>query len=149
MEELAELRMLLVKQCYPEALLLLGEMEEMARDDKANKIESFVQLVLLHLIKQQAEKRNTRSWDISIFNSRRNIERVNKRRKAGGNYLSPEEILELIEEGYPDALNYAALETLEGQHSPRQLAALVDAATVKAEAFRLITTPISNADLNG
>ena len=42
MEELFELRTHIEKGRYAEALVLLGEMEEMSREDKINKIESFL-----------------------------------------------------------------------------------------------------------
>ena len=44
-------------------------MTEMSKDDKLNKIFSFGIILLLHLIKQRAEKRTTRFWDTSIFNA--------------------------------------------------------------------------------
>jgi hypothetical protein len=87
MEELLELKTLLLGGNISEALLLVEEMTEMSKDDKLNKIFSFGIILLLHLIKQQAEKRTTRSWDTSIFNAVKQIQRTNKRRKAGGQYL--------------------------------------------------------------
>ena len=84
MEELYELRGYVEQGKYSEALNLIGEMEEMSRDDKINKIESFFEILLLHLIKSQAENRSTRSWEVSIRNSVRSIIRSNRRRKAGG-----------------------------------------------------------------
>jgi hypothetical protein len=64
-------------------LLVIEEMEEMAKDDKINKIYSFIVILLLHLIKKDAEQRTTRSWEYSIWNSSYQIRRVNKRRKSG------------------------------------------------------------------
>jgi hypothetical protein len=66
MEELLELKNLLISGNIADALLLVEEMTEMSKDDKLNKIISFGIILLLHLIKQQAEKRTTRSWEISI-----------------------------------------------------------------------------------
>lgn len=60
MEELLELKNLLISGNIAEALLLVEEMTEMSKDDKLNKIISFGIILLLHLIKQQAEKRTTR-----------------------------------------------------------------------------------------
>jgi len=85
MEELLELKTLLLGGNISEALLLVEEMTEMSKDDKLNKIFSFGIILLLYLIKQQAEKRTTRSWDVSIRNSVRQIQRSNKRRKVNGN----------------------------------------------------------------
>jgi hypothetical protein len=55
MDELTDLRTHIEQGRYADALLLIGEMEEMSRDDKIQKIESFLQVLLVHLIKQQAE----------------------------------------------------------------------------------------------
>ena len=84
MEEFLELRRYIEEQRYAEALDLLAEMEEMSREDKVHKIYSFAGILLLHLIKQRAEQRTTRSWDLSIRNAARQIARVNKRYKSGG-----------------------------------------------------------------
>ena len=69
MEELFELKKHIEQGRYSEALTLISEMEEMSRDDKINKIASLLDILLLHLIKQHAENRTTRSWDLSIHNS--------------------------------------------------------------------------------
>lgn len=69
MEEILTLRSLLLKGDIESALTLVIKLEEKSRDDKSNGIESCAVILLLHLIKQQAEKRTTRSWDILIRNS--------------------------------------------------------------------------------
>ncbi len=61
MEELLELRTLLIGGNISDALLLVEEMTEMSKDDKLNKIYSFAKILLLHLIKQRAENRGTRN----------------------------------------------------------------------------------------
>jgi hypothetical protein len=88
-------------------------MTEMSKDDKLNKIFSFCIILLLHLIKQRAKKRTTRCWDTSIFNAVQQIQRTNKRRKAGGQYLIDSELRETLEDAYPSALKGAALEALK------------------------------------
>jgi hypothetical protein len=117
MEELLELKALLTGGNISEALLLVEEMTEMSKDDKLNKIFSFSIILLLHLIKQQAEKRTTRSWEVSIRNSVRQIQRSNKRRKASGNYLTLEELEETLIDAYKSALDGAALEVFEGRYT--------------------------------
>ena len=82
MEELIEMRSLLEAGRYSEALTLLAEMEETSRDDKINEIEAYLHILLLHLIKQQAERRTTRSWNLSIRNASRAVLRTLKRRRA-------------------------------------------------------------------
>ncbi|MHC5833794.1 MAG: DUF29 family protein, partial [Nostoc sp.] len=88
--------------------------EEMSREDKLNKIYSYAVILLLHLIKQEAEKRSTRSWEFSIYNASKEIKRVNKRRKSGGCYANEEELKEILTDAFDTALKKAALEALEG-----------------------------------
>ena len=138
MEELLELRSYIEQGRYGEALILLGEMEEMSRDDKFNKIGSYMDILLLHLIKQAAEQRTTRSWEVSIRNSIHKIANVNKRRRAGGHYIEAEDIPTVIAESYPVALSQASLEAFEGQYTPEQLAEKVDAEAVQERALQMI-----------
>jgi len=138
MEELAELRTCLEQGRYTEAMILLGEMEEMSKDDKINKICRFVIVLLLHLIKKDAQKHTTRSWEVSIRNAVREISQINKRRKSGGYYLNEEELREIIEEAYEAALDNAALEAFEGCYSGSELAEMADEEKIGKEALQLI-----------
>ncbi len=140
MEELLQLRDHLEHQRYAEALDLLGEMEEMSRDDKINKIYSFTVILLLHLIKQSAEKRTTSSWDLSIWNAKTQIRRVNQRRKAKGTYVSTAELREIVTEAYVEALKRAAVEAFGGAYSEKALGALVDQGAIESQALGLITS---------
>jgi len=138
MEELLELKELLLGGNVNEALLLVEEMTEMSKDDKLNKIFSFGIILLLHLIKQQAEKRTTKSWDVSIRNAVRQIQRSNKRRKVGGNYLTTEELTETLVDAYQSALDDAALEAFEGRYEAEEIALMVDRTTIINRAMQLI-----------
>ena len=93
MEELLTLKELLVKGDVQRGLLIVEELTEISRNDIIKTIRSYGVILLLHLIKQQAENCTTRSWEVSIRNSVRGIQRENKRRKAGGYYLTAEELL--------------------------------------------------------
>jgi hypothetical protein len=55
MEELLLLRELIEKQEYDQALEIVSQLEEMSREDKLAKIYSYAVILLLHLIKQEAE----------------------------------------------------------------------------------------------
>ncbi len=138
MEELLELRQYIQQKQYTEALDLIGEMEEMSRADKVNKIYSFVVILLLHMIKQHAEKRTTRSWDLSIYNAIDQIRRVNQRYKSSGTFLSQSELKTTVEEAYPLALKRAALEAFEGRYEDDELAAMVDQNLILEQALKLI-----------
>jgi hypothetical protein len=138
MEELLELKSLLMGGNISDALLLVEEMTEMSKDDKLNKIFSFSIILLLHLIKQQAEKRTTRSWEVSIRNSVRQIQRSNKRRKAKDNYLTSEEVQETLIDAYQSALDGAALEAFEGRYEAEELDRMVKKNTIIDQAMQLI-----------
>jgi hypothetical protein len=140
MEELLELRQHILAQRYEDALDLLSEMEEMSREDKINKIYSYAVILLLHLIKQEAEQRTTRSWDLSIRESARQITRINKRQKAGGYYLQLEEVRTLLAEAYQSALERASLEAFEGMYDEKMLALKTDQNKVLAKAVEIIST---------
>ncbi|MEG3435767.1 DUF29 family protein [Pannus brasiliensis CCIBt3594] len=138
MEELLELKELLVAGNISEALVLVEEMTEMSKDDKLNKIFSFAKILLLHLIKQAAENRTTRSWEISIANSVKEIQRVNKRRKTRGNYLTDAELRETLEDAYDLALRLSALEAFEGRYEVEEVAARIDRSTIINRSMTLI-----------
>lgn len=138
MEELLELKNLLLSGNIPEALSLVEEMTEMSKDDKLNKIFSFSIILLLHLIKQQAEQRSTRSWEVSIRNAVRQIKRTNKRRKTRGYYLTTEELQETLTEAYFAALDEASLEAFEGRYDPEEIAAMVQQKRIINQAMELI-----------
>jgi hypothetical protein len=141
MEELFELKAYVEQGRYAEALQLIEEMEEMSRDDKINKIYSFMVMLLLHLIKKQAERRTTRSWEYTIRNASRQIQRVNKRRKSGGFYLSEGELREVMAEAYPDAIGRAALEACEGQYTEAQLEAMLNREELCQQALTMVMRP--------
>lgn len=139
MEELLELKTLLIQGNIPDALVLVEEMTEMSKDDKINKIGSYAKILLLHLIKRQAEKRSTGSWDLSIANAVDEIQKTNRRRKAGGTYLTWDELETTLAESYRLALVRAATEAFEGQYSSKELAQMVDYDRLIADALALIT----------
>ena len=138
MEELLTLKDLLVKGDVQGALIIVEELTEMSRNDIIKTIRSFAVILLLHLIKQQAENRTTRSWEVSIRNSVLEIQRENKRRKAGGYYLTPEELLETLAEAYLNATNEASLEVEEGRYEAQELEKLVNREEIINRALALI-----------
>ncbi|NEP55954.1 MAG: DUF29 domain-containing protein [Symploca sp. SIO2G7] len=138
MEELLRLRQYIQEQNYDQALALIDEMEEMSKEDKLNKIYSYAVILLLHLIKQAAEQRTTRSWEFSIYNATKEIKRVNKRRKSGSYYASEEELQEILTDAFDTAIKRAALEAFEGQYSEVELAARIDSEQIQHQAMTLI-----------
>jgi hypothetical protein len=126
MEELLDLKSLLLKGDFQGALIIVEELEEMSRNDIIKTIRSYAVILLLHLIKQQAENRTARSWEVSIRNSVREIQRENKWRKAGAYYLTREELWETLEEAYLNAIDQASLEVEEGRYESEDLEKLVN-----------------------
>ena len=149
MEELLTLKEFLVCGDIPGAMILVEEMTEMSKDDKINKIFSYGIILLLHLIKQSAEKRSTKSWEISIANSVKQVQRSNKRRKASGNYLTQLELKETLEDAYESALNQASLEAFEGRYESTAIDTMIDRAKVIDQAIALILELNANLDNKG
>lgn len=139
MEEILELKELLLKGDIKGSLSIVEELEEMGRKDIIKTIRSYAVILLLHLIKQQAENRTTKSWEVSIRNSVREIKRENKRRKSGGYYLTREELLETLEEAYLNALDEASLEVEAGRYEPEELEQIVNREEIVNQAMSLIS----------
>ncbi len=133
-----ELKELLHRGKVAEALVLVEELEEMSKSDKLNKIFSYVIILLLHLIEKIAENRTTKSWETSIFNSVKQIQRTNKRHKAKGTYFTEEELVETLEDAYESALNSAALEAFEGIYDAEEIAKMVNRDDIMQMAIGLI-----------
>lgn len=140
MEELIALRELLQKGNLSGALLMIDEMEEMSKKDILNKIRSYGIVLLLHLIKQKAENRTTRSWDVSIRNSVLEIQDLNARPNSKGTYLNNQELRESLESGYRQAINQASLEVNEGQYDARELQKIVNQQEICDRAMLAIST---------
>jgi hypothetical protein len=140
MEELLELKALLLKGDLKGSLAIVEDLEDMSKNGIISVIRSYAVILLLHLIKQQAKNRTTRSWDVSIRNSVREIQRHNKRRKAGGYYLSDEELIETLNDAYLNALDAASLEVEEGRYEVGEIDAIIDKDQVISDAFVLIKT---------
>lgn len=133
-----ELKELLHRGKVAEALVLVAELEEMSKSDKLNKIFSYGIILLLHLIKKVAENRTTKSWETSIFNAVKQIQRTNKRHKAKGTYLTEGELVETLEDAYESGLKSAALEAFEGIYDVEEIAKMVNRDDIMKMAIGLI-----------
>jgi hypothetical protein len=135
MEEIWELRRALEAGDLQAALAIVDEMEEMSRDDKVQKIASYMRVLLVHKIKQAVEGRSTKSWEVSIRHALRQIASVNKRRKAGGRYLNDDDLSTLLAEVYESALDWASLEVYEGIYSVEALLGMHDREAVLVSVY--------------
>lgn len=142
MEELITLKQLLHQGKVTEALELVEELEEMSKSDKVNKIFGYGIILLLHLIKQTAENRTPKSWETSILNAVKQIQRTNQRYKVKGTYLTEAELAETLQDAYASALRRAALEAFEGRHEVEELDTMVEQAQILETAVRLIGSKV-------
>jgi hypothetical protein len=138
MEEILELKKLLLKGDIQGSLTLVEDLEEMGRKDIINNIRSYAIILLIHIIKQQAENRTTRSWDVSIRNSVLEIKDLNERPKSKGFYLNTEELYRILEKAYPQAINKASLEVEEGLYDSRELEQRVNKSEIIDQGMALI-----------
>jgi hypothetical protein len=138
MEELLELKALLLKGDIKGSLAILENLEDMSKNGIISTIRSYAVILLLHLIKQQAENRTTRSWDVSIRNSVREIQRQNKRQKVAGYYLSDQELTDTLNDAYLNALDAASLEVESGRYQSEQIEAIIDKNKLISAALLLI-----------
>ncbi|CAN2040238.1 DUF29 family protein [Candidatus Magnetomoraceae bacterium gMMP-15] len=138
MEELFELKSYIMEGRYDDALSLIGELEEMSKDDKINNIHSYAVILLMHIIKQHAENRSTKSWERSIYNSVQKIALINKRRKSRGYYLKNKELDEILSSAFKPALKNASFEAFEGKYDEIELASKINKEDIKNEALEII-----------
>ncbi|MCF3609095.1 DUF29 domain-containing protein [Planktothrix agardhii 1033] len=138
MEEILTLKELLLKGDIPGSLAIVEELEEMGRKDIVKTIRSYSIVLLIHLIKRQVEKRTTRSWDVSIQNAIFEIRDENKRPCSQSYYLSPEELDEVLEVAYKQAVNKASLEVSEGIYEAKELEKLANKEEILNQAMELI-----------
>lgn len=137
-EELDILRQTIEAGDYTQALALVDEMDEMSRDDKINKIMSYMSVLLLHMIKQAAEQRSIRSWGYAMEEALDRIAHTNQRRRAGGYYLDDDALELALTEAWPSALRRAAQEAFGGVYGVEDLATRVDRAALLAVAIQRI-----------
>lgn len=138
MEELEALRKMVEEHDYTAALALIDEMYEMSKDDKFVKIESYIHVLLVYLIKQNVEKRRTDACRKSIDYALRGINKSNKRRSSGGFYLKPQDLEDAIEESFSHALVDASEEAFGGAYDKKVLKEMIDTDAIKKEALLLI-----------
>ena len=138
MEELIKLRETIKKHDLVTALQIVDELEEMSVEDKLNKTFSYMVVLLLHLIKEDAEKRLIKSWKLSINNSVKQINRTNKSRKPGGCHATKSDLLKIIDDAFALALESAAIEAFGGAYDEFELIKLIDVDKIKDKAISLL-----------
>jgi len=126
-QELTDLRNSILEQRYADALVIVDELEGMSKQAILRNIQSFVKILLIHLIKNQIERRLTNSWATSIRNSVMEIKRLNLKENKKSYHVNSDEWENLIvEEVMEEAIANASEEVLNGIYNQFQLAEIVD-----------------------
>jgi hypothetical protein len=126
-QELIDLRNSILEQRYNDALAIVDELEGMSKQAIIRNILSFVNISLIHLIKNQIEARLTNSWATSIRNSIMEIKRLNLKENKKSYYINIDEWEDLIlEEVIEKAIADASDEVLNGAYNQFQLEEMID-----------------------
>ena len=125
-QELIDLRNCILESRYDDALAIVDELEGMSKQATLRNIESFLLILLIHLIKNQVEQRLTNSWAVSIANSVRGIKKLNLKDNKTSYYINVDEWEPFLEDELEAAIREASREVLEGKLSRVQLSQRVD-----------------------
>ncbi len=125
-QELTELRNSILEGRYEDALALVDELEGMSKLAVLRNIQSFLDRIMIHLIKNQVEQRLTNSWVASISDSVVQIKRLNLKENKTFYYVKEDEWETMLEEAVSDAIRPASVEVLNGRLKPAQLSNMLD-----------------------
>ena len=125
-QELIDLRTSILEGRYEDALEFVDELEGMSKQSILGNIQSFLDRMLMHLIKNQVEQRLTNSWAASIADCVIRIKRLNIKENKTSYYVKADEWDEMLDESLKAAIIPASVEVFNGQLSPVQLSKLVD-----------------------
>ena len=120
-QELIDLRQTIVEGRYQDALDIIDELEGMGKQAILRNIESFLVRLLIHLIKNQLEKRLTNSWAASISDSIIQIKKLNLKDNKKSYYIKQGEWLSYLEEAIELAIRPVSIELLSGSLKPTQI----------------------------
>ncbi len=135
-QELIDLRNSILQGRYTDALAIVDELEGMSKQANLRQIQSFLKILLIHLIKNQIEQRLTNSWAASMRNAIREIQKINIKDNKKSHYVNQDEWENLIEEEImEDAIADASLEVMNGIYSQFKLGEMVNR-------IELITTAV-------
>jgi hypothetical protein len=137
-QELIDLKQSIVEGRYQDALNIVDELEGMGKQAILRNIESYLIRLLIHLVKNQVEKRLTNSWAASITDSIRQIKKLNLKDNQKSYYLKQDEWLEYLEEAIEVAILEASIEVGGGIYTPIQLEEIVNQGQIIEIALFLI-----------
>lgn len=125
-QELIDIRNCILEQRYTDALAIVDELEGMSKKAILRQIKSFLKVLLIHLIKNQIEKRLTNSWAASMRNAVLEIQDINLKENKKSYYINLDDWYDYLENEIDVAISDASVEVLNGVYSPFQLAEMVD-----------------------
>jgi hypothetical protein len=125
-QELIDLRKSIVEKRYLDALAIVDELEGMSKKAILRQIKSFLKVLLIHLIKNQIEKRLTNSWAASIRNAVLEIQDINLKENKKSYYINQDQWHDYIENEIDIAIRDASVEVFNGVYSPFQIAEMVN-----------------------
>ncbi|MFB2921874.1 MULTISPECIES: DUF29 family protein [Aerosakkonema] len=137
-QELTDLRNCILEKRYEDALILIDELEGMSRQAILRNIQSFLDRMTIHLIKNQIEQRLTNSWVASISDSIVQIKRLNLKENKTSYYVKADEWELMLEEAIANAIRPASAELLNGRLKPSQVSQMLDNAKLMAKAKQLL-----------
>ncbi|MFB2982207.1 hypothetical protein [Microseira sp. BLCC-F43] len=137
-EELVHLRLSILESNFEEALAIVDQLEAMSRQAILRNIQSFLDRMMMHLIKNQVEQKLTNYCAASILASVIGIKRLNLKANKTFYYIQRDEWDAILEESLKLAITYASVDTMNGQLSPFQLSELVDKTQINLAAEKLI-----------
>jgi hypothetical protein len=136
MEEIIELKQSIISHDWETSLAIIEELEEMGRQDKINNLQSFLVILLIHLIKIHVENRVTTSWRNSIVNSLLEIQKRNQLGKKA-HYIKQTDWEDSFQQALPRALIKASQEAFGGIDLD-ELTNLIDRQVLKDRTFELL-----------
>ncbi|MGJ3248302.1 MAG: hypothetical protein ACFE0I_19760 [Elainellaceae cyanobacterium] len=139
MQELSDLKTSILEERYTDALTIVDQLDGMSRRARIDAIESFLVRMMIHIVKNQLEKRLTNSWAASIRGSVVDIKKLNPRDNRTAYYINPDDWHPMLEDAMEIAIRDASVEVFDGNYSPFQLDEMVNRASVMAIAHHLIS----------
>ncbi len=148
-QELIDLRKSILEERYVDALIIVDELEGMSKQAILRNIQSYANILLIHLIKNQVEQRLTASWINSIRNAIREIKKLNLKDNKKSYYMNEDEWENFIEEEViEDAIADASVETMNGKYNQFELAEVVDKSQIIQTALSFLTLTYTNSTKN-
>ncbi len=143
-QELIDLRKSILEERYADALIIVDELEGMSKQAILRNIQSYANILLIHLIKNQVEQRLTGSWANSIRNAIREIKKLNLKDNKKSYYINENEWKNFIEEEVIEyAIADASVEILSGKYNRSQIAEIVDKEEILITATRFLALTYS------